>query len=41
MTNDNKEIVICIYNDKEVSAEEKILELFRKYIKSNLQNIEN
>ena len=33
------ELVICIYDENGPSINEKILEVFRKYIKSNLQNI--
>ena len=34
-----EELVICIYDENVPSINEKILEIFRKYIKSNLQNI--
>ena len=34
-----EELVICIYDETGPSINEKILEIFRKYIKSNLQNI--
>lgn len=40
MQNEKKEeLVLCIYDDKGVSINQKILEVFEKYIKSNLQNI--
>lgn len=35
---DMDELVLCIYDDEGVSIEEKILEVFSKYIKSSLQN---
>ena len=34
-----EELVICIYDENGPSINEKILEIFRKYINSNLQNI--
>jgi len=41
MTEEKKEeLVICIYDDNGPSINEKILEVFRKYIKLNLQNID-
>jgi|GEM_PF-4258245 hypothetical protein len=35
---DRDELVLCIYDDEGVSINEKILEIFSKYIKSSLQN---
>jgi len=35
----HEELVICIYDENGPSINEKILEIFRKYIKSNLQSI--
>lgn len=35
----NEEVVLCIYDEKGVSIKDKILEVFEKYIKSNVQNI--
>ncbi len=35
----NEEVVLCIYDEKGVSIKEKILEVFEKYIKSSVQNI--
>lgn len=34
----NKEIVLCVYEENGVSINDKILEIFRNYVKSNLQN---
>lgn len=34
-----EELVLCIYDENGVSISEKILEVFEKYILSNLQNI--
>lgn len=40
MPNEKKEkLVLCIYDEKGVSINQKILEVFEKYIKSNLKNI--
>lgn len=39
MKDEKKEVVLCIYDENAVSINEKILEIFRKYIKSNLQNV--
>lgn len=40
MLNEKKEeLVLCIYDENGVSISKKILEIFEKYIKSNLQNI--
>ena len=33
------ELVICIYDEQGLSIEQKLLEIFEKYIKSNLQKI--
>lgn len=38
MKEENKELVLCVYDENGVSINEKILEVFRRYIKSNLQN---
>ncbi len=38
MKEENKEVVLCIYDENGVSINEKILEVFRKYVKSRLQN---
>lgn len=34
----NEELVLCIYDENGVSISQKILEVFEKYIKANLQN---
>lgn len=40
MLDENKEeLVLCVYDENGVSISQKILEVFEKYIKSNLQNI--
>lgn len=34
----NKELVICVYDENAPSVSDKILEAFEKYLKSTLQN---
>jgi hypothetical protein len=36
MTEENKELVICVYDDNAPSINEVILEAFEKYLKSTL-----
>lgn len=38
MLDNTKESILCIYDEQGVSINQKILEVFRQYIKSNLQN---
>ncbi len=35
----NKELVICVYDEKAPTISEKILEAFERYLKSTLQNV--
>lgn len=34
----NKELVICVYDENAPSVSDKILEAFERYLKSTLQN---
>lgn len=38
MKKENNEVVLCIYDENGVSINEKILEIFRKYVMSTLRN---
>lgn len=38
MKENNKETVICIYDNEAPSISDKILEAFERYLKSTLQN---
>lgn len=33
------ELVVCIYDEQGLSIEQKLLEIFEKYIKSSLQKV--
>lgn len=35
----NEEVVLCIYDEKGVSIKHKLLEVFEKYINSNMQKL--
>lgn len=37
--NKNKDLVICVYDDKAPTINEVILEAFEKYLKSNVQKV--
>ncbi len=41
MNNDDKkgEVVLCIYDTKGVSIKDRILEVFEKYVLSNVKNM--
>lgn len=41
MTEENKELVICVYDDNAPSINEVILEAFEKYLKSTLFKAKN
>ena len=36
---DKKDVVLCIYDENGVSINDKILDLFEKYVLSSLQNL--
>lgn len=35
---ENDELVLCIYNENEVSINQKIIEIFKEYLLSSMQN---
>ena len=38
---DKSNVIVCVYDDKGVSIQEKILEICEDYVKSSLQNTKN
>lgn len=41
MKNENDEEVVCVYDESAVSIEQKILEVFEKYVLSHIQKVDS
>ncbi len=41
MKEENRELVVCVYDDNAASINDKILEAFERYLRSTLLNTEN